>query len=110
MFFLGILLSVEALSAAGLLQLLAAELSQAVPDVSIIAAAIGVASAVIDNVSAPCGRRVQDVLVSGAHSIVLRAVAHTHAGQSVAAGSCAAGLCAAQLDSARGPVRCRTVQ
>ena len=63
MFFLGILLSVEALSAAGLLQLLAAELNQAVPDVSIIAAAIGVASAVIDNVSAPCGRGVQDVLV-----------------------------------------------
>lgn len=51
MFFLGILLSVEALNAAGLLQMLAAELNKAVPDVSIVAAAIGVASAVIDNVS-----------------------------------------------------------
>jgi Na+/H+ antiporter NhaD/arsenite permease-like protein len=51
MFFLGILLSVEALNAAGLLQQLAAELSRAVPDVNLVAAAIGLASAVIDNVS-----------------------------------------------------------
>lgn len=50
MFFLGILLSVEALNAAGLLQLLAVELNKAVADVNIIAAAIGLASAVIDNV------------------------------------------------------------
>lgn len=51
MFFLGILLSVEALNAAGLLQLLAAQLSEVVPDVNLVAAAIGLASAVIDNVS-----------------------------------------------------------
>jgi hypothetical protein len=50
MFFMGILLSVEALNAAGLLQLLATDLTKAVPDVNIIAAAIGLASAVIDNV------------------------------------------------------------
>jgi Na+/H+ antiporter NhaD/arsenite permease-like protein len=54
MFFLGILLSVEALNAAGLLQLLAAQLSEAVPDVNLVAAAIGLASAVIDNVSYCC--------------------------------------------------------
>lgn len=51
MFFMGILLSVEALNAAGLLQLLATDLNKAVPDVNIIAAVIGLASAVIDNVS-----------------------------------------------------------
>lgn len=66
MFFLGILLSVEALNAAGLLQLLAAELNQAVPDVNIIAAAIGLASAVIDNVSR---------LVLGAHELNMAASA-----------------------------------
>jgi Na+/H+ antiporter NhaD/arsenite permease-like protein len=51
MFFMGILLSVEALNAAGLLQLLATDLNEAVADVNLIAAAIGLASAVIDNVS-----------------------------------------------------------
>jgi len=66
MFFLGILLSVEALNAAGLLQLLAAELNQAVPDVNVIAAAIGLASAVIDNVSR---------VVLGAHELNMAASA-----------------------------------
>jgi Na+/H+ antiporter NhaD/arsenite permease-like protein len=60
MFFMGILLSVEALNAAGLLQLLATELNKAVPDVNIIAAAIGLASAVIDNVSRCIDRSVLD--------------------------------------------------
>lgn len=50
MFFLGILLSVEALNAAGLLSLLAANLNEAIPDVNLVAVAIGLASAVIDNV------------------------------------------------------------
>lgn len=58
MFFLGILLSVEALNAAGLLQLLATDLNKALPDVNLVAAAIGVASAVIDNVRMRWGRRV----------------------------------------------------
>lgn len=50
MFFMGILLSVEALNAAGLLSLLAADLNEAIPDVNLVAVAIGLASAVIDNV------------------------------------------------------------
>lgn len=50
MFFLGVLLSVEALGAAGLLGDLARALNDAVPNVDIIAASIGVVSALIDNV------------------------------------------------------------
>jgi Na+/H+ antiporter NhaD/arsenite permease-like protein len=50
MFFMGILMSVEALNAAGLLGELARALSDAVPNVDIIAASIGLVSALIDNV------------------------------------------------------------
>jgi hypothetical protein len=46
----GILLAVGALEAAGLLQQLAVALGAAVPNVGIVAAAIGVVSALIDNV------------------------------------------------------------
>jgi hypothetical protein len=49
-FFMGILLAVGALDAAGLLQRLAVALSAAVPNAGIVAAAIGVVSAVVDNV------------------------------------------------------------
>lgn len=55
MFFMGILLSVEALNAAGLLSLLAANLNEAIPDVNLVAVAIGLASAVIDNVPLVAG-------------------------------------------------------
>lgn len=55
MFFLGILLSVEALNAAGLLELLAVDLNK-VADTNVIAVAIGLASAVIDNVRCCCLR------------------------------------------------------
>jgi DNA-binding transcriptional regulator YdaS (Cro superfamily) len=48
---MGILVSVEAHNAAGLLQLLATGLNQTVSDVNLIAAAMGLASAVVDNVS-----------------------------------------------------------
>ncbi len=50
MFFLGLLMSVEALSSAGLLQTLAGDLVQAVPRPDALAGAIGLASALIDNV------------------------------------------------------------
>ena len=50
MFFFGILMAVEALNTAGLLQDLAQTLNEAVPNVDIIAGAIGIASALIDNV------------------------------------------------------------
>jgi Na+/H+ antiporter NhaD/arsenite permease-like protein len=50
MFFMGILMSVEALNAAGLLGQLARALNDAVPNVDIIAASIGLVSALIDNV------------------------------------------------------------
>lgn len=50
LFFLGILLSVEALSAAGLLKQLATFLSEQIAGFEGIAAAIGIVSAVVDNV------------------------------------------------------------
>lgn len=50
MFFMGILMSVEALNAEGLLGQLAQALNEAVPNVDIIAASIGLVSALIDNV------------------------------------------------------------
>lgn len=50
MFFLGILLAVGALEAAGILQRLAVALSATIPNVGIVAAAIGLVSAVVDNV------------------------------------------------------------
>ncbi|KAL2610553.1 hypothetical protein R1flu_029126 [Riccia fluitans] len=50
LFFLGILLSVGSLQAAGLLQELATFLDQHVPSLELVAGAIGIASAVIDNV------------------------------------------------------------
>lgn len=50
LFFLGILLSVGSLQAAGLLQELASYLDDHIPSVELVASAIGVASAVIDNV------------------------------------------------------------
>jgi Na+/H+ antiporter NhaD/arsenite permease-like protein len=50
LFFLGILLSVGALDSAGLLQSLAKFLENNIPNESIIATLIGLASAVIDNV------------------------------------------------------------
>lgn len=50
LFFLGILLSVEALNAAGLLHQLALGLDQIIGNTTLIATAIGLASAVIDNV------------------------------------------------------------
>ncbi|KAG6545526.1 hypothetical protein Mapa_013128 [Marchantia paleacea] len=50
LFFLGILLSVGSLQAAGLLQELAAFLDQNIQSVELVASAIGIASAVIDNV------------------------------------------------------------
>ncbi|KAF6254000.1 citrate transporter-domain-containing protein [Scenedesmus sp. NREL 46B-D3] len=50
MFFMGILMSVEALNAAGLLGRLALTLNDAVPNVDTIAASIGLVSALIDNV------------------------------------------------------------
>lgn len=50
MFFLGILLAVGALEAAGLLTDLATALSSAVPSAGAVAGAIGLASALIDNV------------------------------------------------------------
>ncbi|KAL3690391.1 hypothetical protein R1sor_016700 [Riccia sorocarpa] len=50
LFFLGILLSVGSLQAAGLLKELATFLDQHVPSLELVASTIGVASAVIDNV------------------------------------------------------------
>ncbi|CAM6100825.1 unnamed protein product [Calypogeia fissa] len=50
LFFLGILLSVGSLQAAGLLQELATYLDEHIPSIELVATAIGVASAVIDNV------------------------------------------------------------
>lgn len=50
MFFFGILMAVEALNTAGLLQDLAQALNEAIPNVDIIAAVIGLVSALIDNV------------------------------------------------------------
>ncbi|KAJ4815626.1 Na(+)/H(+) antiporter NhaD [Rhynchospora pubera] len=50
LFFLGILLSVGSLEAAGVLRELANYLDQHIPNIELIASAIGVASAVIDNV------------------------------------------------------------
>jgi Na+/H+ antiporter NhaD/arsenite permease-like protein len=50
MFFFGILMAVEALNTAGILHNLAQTLNEAVPNVDIIAAAIGLVSAIIDNV------------------------------------------------------------
>ena len=50
LFFFGVLLSVGALESSGLLKQLAVGLSDAVGDVNVIAALIGLASAVIDNV------------------------------------------------------------
>eukprot|EP01035_Chromulina_nebulosa_P019434 gene19434-25314_t len=50
LFFLGILLSVGALDSAGILQSIAQQLDQSVPDRSLIATIIGLVSAVIDNV------------------------------------------------------------
>eukprot|EP00775_Hariotina_reticulata_P008069 gene8070-8264_t len=50
MFFFGILMSVEALNAAGLLSQLAEALAEAVPNVDVIAGSIGLVSALIDNV------------------------------------------------------------
>eukprot|EP01038_Epipyxis_sp_PR26KG_P013263 gene13263-17769_t len=50
LFFLGILLSIGALDSAGILKSLAEFLDQNIPDGSIVAALIGFASAVIDNV------------------------------------------------------------
>lgn len=50
LFFLGVLLAIGALDAAGLLKQLAEALSAAVPSNEIVAAIIGVASALIDNV------------------------------------------------------------
>ncbi|XP_057495197.1 sodium/proton antiporter 1-like isoform X2 [Actinidia eriantha] len=50
LFFLGILLSVSSLEAAGILQRLANYLDAHIPSVELIASAIGVVSAIIDNV------------------------------------------------------------
>jgi len=50
LFFLGILLSVGALDAAGILRSLAEVLDRSIPDVNLVATLIGVASALIDNV------------------------------------------------------------
>eukprot|EP01039_Chlorochromonas_danica_P000491 gene491-530_t len=50
LFFLGILLSVGALDSAGILRGLAETLDSVIPDTSIVATLIGVASAIIDNV------------------------------------------------------------
>jgi Na+/H+ antiporter NhaD/arsenite permease-like protein len=50
LFFLGILLSVGAMDSAGILRSVAEFLNQNIPSESIVAAAIGVVSAVIDNV------------------------------------------------------------
>lgn len=50
LFFLGVLMAIGALDAAGLLKQLAVALSDAVPSDEIVAAIIGVASALIDNV------------------------------------------------------------
>ncbi|KAJ7561726.1 hypothetical protein O6H91_03G038800 [Diphasiastrum complanatum] len=50
LFFLGILLSVGSLQSAGILQELAAYLDAHIPSIELIATAIGLASAVIDNV------------------------------------------------------------
>eukprot|EP00595_Chromulina_sp_UTEXLB2642_P001747 CAMPEP_0196766272 /NCGR_PEP_ID=MMETSP1095-20130614/21339_1 /TAXON_ID=96789 ORGANISM="Chromulina nebulosa, Strain UTEXLB2642" /NCGR_SAMPLE_ID=MMETSP1095 /ASSEMBLY_ACC=CAM_ASM_000446 /LENGTH=493 /DNA_ID=CAMNT_0042127257 /DNA_START=650 /DNA_END=2131 /DNA_ORIENTATION=+ len=50
LFFLGILLSVGALDSAGILQSIAQQLDQSVPDRSLIATIIGLVSAIIDNV------------------------------------------------------------
>ena len=50
MFFLGILMSVEALNTAGLLGQLAVQLDQKVGNLDLIAAAIGVVSSLVDNV------------------------------------------------------------
>jgi len=50
LFFLGILLSVGALDAAGILRSLAEVLDKSIPDVNLVATLIGVASALIDNV------------------------------------------------------------
>ena len=50
LFFLGILLSIGALDSAGILQNLAVYLNDNIPNQSLIAAAIGFASAIIDNV------------------------------------------------------------
>ncbi len=50
LFFLGILLAVDALETAGILKNLAAFLSQAIPSQAIVATLIGIVSAVVDNV------------------------------------------------------------
>lgn len=50
LFFLGVLMAIGALDAAGLLKQLAVALSNAIPSDEIVAAIIGVASALIDNV------------------------------------------------------------
>jgi Na+/H+ antiporter NhaD/arsenite permease-like protein len=50
LFFLGILLAVNALETAGILTSLAASINQAVPNTNIIATMIGLASAVVDNI------------------------------------------------------------
>lgn len=50
MFFLGILLAVSALDAAGILEGVAVRLSEAVPNAGVIAGAIGLVSSLVDNV------------------------------------------------------------
>lgn len=50
LFFLGILLAVEALNSAGILDTLAVYLNETIGNVTLIATAIGIASAVVDNV------------------------------------------------------------
>lgn len=55
MFFLGILMAVDCLDASGLLKDTSAYLDATLPNEDVIAAAIGVASAVIDNVPLVAG-------------------------------------------------------